>query len=118
MKITDPHDIHRLVDGAAFECPCCGAPMLIRPPRDVLRFAKLSPLARSVVDILARTYPRTLSADDLASLVYSDDPDGGPLGAGRSIACDHGSLQRRACAARMEVRRQDAACARHGVVAD
>lgn len=69
-----------------FECPCCGAPMASRPPAEALRYGRLPPLVRRVVDVLLRSYPRTMSFRRLADLVYADDPNGGPDQAERCLS--------------------------------
>jgi hypothetical protein len=71
---------------AEFTCPCCGSPMAVRPPVEALAAAKLSPIARAVVDELVDHWPRTTSLADLANKVYADRVDGGPLNACNSIS--------------------------------
>lgn len=64
-------------------CPCCGAP--ISAPTDFDRMLEtLSPVARRAVIEIARR--PGLSGRDLASVVYADCPDGGPLNAQTSIS--------------------------------
>ncbi len=58
-------------------CPCCGAEMHT-PGLAALRHVRVTPFQRKVLDVLINTYPRPMSARQLAARVYADDPNGGP----------------------------------------
>lgn len=69
------------------QCPCCGQETAaVRMPITSLREAPLSHQQRTIVDTLARAYPRTLPVEALIAALYDDDPDGGPLDPKRIIA--------------------------------
>lgn len=58
-------------------CPCCGAEMHT-PGLAALRHVRVTPFQRKVLDVLINTFPKALSARQLANRVYADDPNGGP----------------------------------------
>lgn len=68
-------------------CPTCNRPMeAARAPIEGLASASLGPIERRIVEILVRAYPRSISADRMADMVYSDDRSGGPDNPGISIS--------------------------------
>lgn len=66
------------------KCPCCGH-NATEVSLEALDFVYLTPQERRIVHTLADVYPRRLSAEQIADRVYADDPDGGPIGARKSI---------------------------------
>lgn len=58
-------------------CPCCGAEMHT-PGIAALRYVRVTPFQRKVLDVLINTFPKALSARQIADRVYADDPNGGP----------------------------------------
>lgn len=70
---------------AEFICPCCGS-IGSRPDVQALQHANVRGLARKAIAVLLRAYPRTMSMRQLADLVYSDDPTGGPNDPENSLA--------------------------------
>jgi hypothetical protein len=48
------------------------------PGLAALRHVRVTPFQRKVLDVLINTYPRPMSARQLAARVYADDPNGGP----------------------------------------
>ena len=67
-------------------CPCCGKALDSALPARALSKVPLRPMQRRIIDVLAKTYPRGLSAIDIASRVYASDPDGGPMSADNAVA--------------------------------
>src|SRR4051812_23826435 len=66
-------------------CECCGYSAEKKDPAQVARMLRLSPKERALYDALARRFGRWTSWQDLASVVYADDPNGGPDDAENSI---------------------------------
>jgi hypothetical protein len=62
-------------------CPCCGQ---ARPEALDAAVLDLSPRMAAIVRTVARK--PGISAQDLASVIYADDPDGGPLTAEKTVA--------------------------------
>ena len=53
-------------------CPCCGQPMNAGiAPIEALEAAPLSTVRRTIVNRLARSYPREVSAEDLIEAIYT-----------------------------------------------
>ena len=61
--------------GAAIKpCPHCGHPM----PRDFLPYVKLTRMQKRILEIVSRASPNGISTEELAGMVYANDPNGGP----------------------------------------
>lgn len=58
------------------KCPCCGGEMESTP--EVTLDAGLTPLELAIMTAMVSAYPRGLTRRQLANIVYSDDPNGGP----------------------------------------
>lgn len=52
-------------------CPCCGGAIAAHVPITALDAAPLSTVRRAIVTRLSRSYPRSVSADDLITAIYS-----------------------------------------------
>jgi DNA-binding response OmpR family regulator len=61
------------------KCPCCGQDT-DDESLDLLKWVKLSPGERRVMDILLSAHPRRLTNARIADLMWTDDPTGGPEG--------------------------------------
>jgi len=66
-------------------CPCCRQPMAAPPPMAGVLDGLRRPQHRVIAEALIKAYPRPLSRDRLIELLYGDDPDGGPEGAGNIV---------------------------------
>lgn len=72
-------------------CPHCGAPMPDVPLEAML--SACTPGQRRILDLVARR--PGLSGNEVADVVYQDDPDGGPLYARGTIAVQVKNLNKR-----------------------
>lgn len=59
-------------------CPTCGHETSHRAPIEGLTSAPLGPVERRIVEALARAYPRYISVDRLADIIYGNEAGGGP----------------------------------------
>jgi hypothetical protein len=66
-------------------CPCCGAQMSNTPPAGLLVDSRLTPRARSVVEIMLEYHPRPVTKKRLIERLYEDDADGGPENTERNV---------------------------------
>ena len=62
-------------------CKSCGHPLI----NDLIPELKLTGMQKRILEIVNRRSPTGISMQELASAVYADDPDGGPLNAGSSL---------------------------------
>lgn len=60
-------------------CPTCGSTMVVQSHPRVLLDVKLSPLEKSLMNVLVDVYPRGISRNALVDALYANDPNGGPL---------------------------------------
>lgn len=57
-----------------------------KSPADVVRFVRLTPLEREIVDALVDAYPGSLTRRKIAARAYALDPNGGPLSAENCVS--------------------------------
>ena len=61
-------------------CPCCNRPMEAdKAPVAALTAAPVWGQHKTILDALASAYPRYVEQSFLIDLLYSNDPDGGPI---------------------------------------
>ncbi|OJF91174.1 hypothetical protein AX761_22650 [Rhizobium sp. 58] len=59
-------------------CPCCGYTADKKDPVEISRAIKMSPMERTVFDILARRFSRQMTREFLVAEMYGRYSNGGP----------------------------------------
>ena len=79
------------------QCPCCGQDT-DQPSLEALKWVRLSPSERVIVNALAEAYPARMSGEQLAIRLYSGVRNGGPLYARRVIDVHMHSIRKKIAA--------------------
>lgn len=76
-------------------CVCCGYDPELKDPEQIARAARLSSFEFRLFDIFRRRFGRYVEADQIAYLLYADDPNGGPITANYVIGVTVSRLRRK-----------------------
>ncbi|RVD44634.1 helix-turn-helix domain-containing protein [Mesorhizobium sp. M4A.F.Ca.ET.020.02.1.1] len=76
-------------------CVCCGFDPELKDPEAIARAARLSSFEHRLFEIFRRRFGRYVEADQIAYLLYADDPNGGPLFAKEVIGVTVGRLRKK-----------------------
>jgi DNA-binding response OmpR family regulator len=76
-------------------CVCCGYDPETKDPEHIAKVARLSSFEHRLFDIFRRRFGRYVEADQIAYLLYADDPNGGPLYANEVIGVTVTRLRRK-----------------------
>lgn len=74
-------------------CPCCGFRDGSGNPKEIAKTLRLTKAERAMFGVFASRFGSFLTAQDIASAVYADDPNGGPLWADSCVAVFMGNFR-------------------------